>query len=98
MLSDGFGTSECASFLSQKWGVSRKTALRSIKSAHLELVSDLDDVNKHHLLSRMMNQLEQLIRGSMQTKNYGAALGGIKLMHKLFIEPTSKASSRRHSN
>ena len=46
MLSDGYGTSESASLLSEKWGVSRKTALRAIKAAHLEMVADLDEVDR----------------------------------------------------
>ena len=85
VLSDGYGTSESASFLSQKWGVSRKTALRAIKTAHLEMVSDLDEVDRLHLLTRLINQTEKSIRGAMKTKNYGAALAGIKLMHQMVI-------------
>ena len=95
MLSDGYGTSESASLLSDKWGVSRKTALRAIKAAHLEMVADLDEVDKHHLLSRLINQTEQSIRGSMKTKNYGAALAGIKLMHQMVIESVAASPKRR---
>ena len=68
VLSDGHGTTEAASLLSDRWGTSRKTALRAINTAHIELVNDLNEIDKHHLLVRLLNQLEQLIRGSMNQK------------------------------
>ena len=90
VLSDGYGAPEVATLLSQGWGTSRKTALRAIHAAHLELVSDLEEVDRHHLLARLINQLEQSIRGSMRTKNYGAAISGIKLMNSMIIQPNMR--------
>ena len=87
VLSDGYGTTEAASLLSDRWGTSRKTALRAINAAHIELVNDLNEIDKHHLLARLLNQLEQAIRGSMKQKNYGAAVSGIRLMNEMIISP-----------
>ena len=38
-------------------------------------------------LARLLNQLEQSIRGSMKQKNYGAAVSGIRLMNEMIISP-----------
>ena len=39
--------------------------------------------------------LLESIRGSMKTKNYGAAVPGIKLMHQMVIEPAASSPKRR---
>ena len=77
VLSDGYGTTEAASLLSDRWGTSRKTALRAINAANVELLNDLNEIDKHHLLARLLNQLDQSIRGSMKQK---------KIMVQLFLE------------
>ena len=90
VLSDGYGTTEAASLLSDRWGTSRKTALRAINAANVELLNDLNEIDKHHLLARLLNQLEQSIRGSMKQKNYGAAVSGIRLMNEMIISPNKR--------
>ena len=53
-------------------------------------MNDLNEIDKHHLLARLLNQLEQSIRGSMKQKNYGAAVSGIRLMNEMIISPQKK--------
>ena len=76
--------------MSDRWGTSRKTALRAINAANVELLNDLNEIDKHHLLARLLNQLEQSIRGSMKQKNYGAAVSGIRLMNEMIISPNKR--------
>ena len=50
--------------------------------AHTDLMDDLNEIDKNHLLSRLVNQPKQSICGSIKEKNYCAAVYGIKLMNK----------------
>ena len=61
VLSDGYGTTEAASFLSDRWGTSRKTALRAINAPHIDLVNDLNEAKKTYGAAvsgiRLMNEM-----------------------------------------
>ena len=94
LLCSGHGNSSAASVLTDRLGVSRKTALRAVHRANLRMVSDLDLLDRQHLLSQLIHVSQESIRGAMRTKNYGAALAGIKLLHSMVIEPAQPPKSR----
>ena len=94
LLCSGHGCSSAASVLSDRLGVSRKTALRAVNKANLRMVSDLDLLDRHHLLAQLIHQSQESIRGAMKTKNYGAALAGIKLLHSMVIDVSVAPKSR----
>ena len=93
-LSDGYGVTEAATYLSQKWGTSRKTALRSINAAHLELVQDLDEVDRSDLLIKLVNTLERTIRRAEKAKQFSAVVGAVKVMNEMVIKVPQRPQKR----
>ena len=71
--------------MTDRGGMSRRPALRAIEQANKRMVSDLDHLDRTHLLSQLIHQTQEGIRGSMKTKNYGAALAGIKFLLLIII-------------
>ena len=95
-LIDGYGTSTLASHLSEKWGCTRRNALYYIHKADLRLQKDLKKVDKRDITARLNNLLELNIQKSMRQNNYGAAIGGIRLMKDLVLDGETKAKKFKH--
>ena len=95
-LIDGYGTSTLASHLSEKWGCTRRNALYYIHKADLRLQKDLKKVDKRDITARLINLLELNIQKSMRQNNYGAAIGGIRLMKDLVLDGETKAMKFKH--
>ena len=95
-LIDGYGTSTLASHLSEKWGCTRRNALYYIHKADLRLQKDLKKVDKRDITARLINLLELNIQKSMRQNNYGAAIGGIRLMKDLVLDGETKAKKFKH--
>ena len=95
-LIDGYGTSTLASHLSEKWGCTRRNALYYIHKADLRLQKDLKKVDKRDITARLINLLELNIQKSMRQNNYGAAIGGIRLMKDLVLDNDSRPMKFKH--
>ena len=70
--------------MSDRWWTSRKMVLRAINAPHVEIQKNLNEIQNHHLLAHLMNQLQQSIRGTIKQK-YREAVSGIRFMNEIII-------------
>lgn len=71
----GRSPSGVVSDLSEREGVSRRTAQRAVAKAHQTLVQDLDATERVHLVAQLTHLLLESAAEAMKQKNSGAVVG-----------------------
>ena len=61
--------------LTQREGISRRTAQRAVAKAHAVLVTDLDATERVHLVAQLTHLLLESAAEAMRQKNSGAIVG-----------------------
>jgi hypothetical protein len=87
MLGDGWGTSELTSHLTDAWGCSRRTARRAVNAGLQELVADLEPVQAAQMLASLVARAERIARKAEECGQYGAAIGAVRTLNELVVEP-----------
>jgi len=87
LLGDGYGCTELTSLLSDRWGVTRRTAQRHVYGAYAVLVADLQEVQAADMLAQLVNRLETVARKASEQGQHACVIGACKLLAELVVTP-----------
>jgi hypothetical protein len=82
-LTAGYRPNEIRRLCSEEWGLSSRVADSRLRDARNLLVQDVNAYDRREKAGQMMNQLEEILKISIQTKQCSNAIGAVRLMADL---------------
>ena len=87
LIADGVPPTDAATQLTVKWGCSRRTSLRDIELAQIELATALDSSELRHMVGWLATQYQRLAARAERDGQYSAACGCLNALRAMLIQP-----------
>lgn len=82
-LIQGFRPNQIRRLCEQEWGLGTRTAESRIAAARLQIVQDVNVMDRSTKVGQMVEQLEKVLAISLETKQGSNAIGAIRLQSEL---------------
>lgn len=82
-LIQGFRPNQIRRLCEQEWGLGTRTAESRIAAARLQIVQDVNVLDRAQKVGQMVEQLEKVLAISLETKQGSNAIGAIRLQSEL---------------
>ena len=93
------GVSEVTRTLVRDYGITRRSANLDINWASAQMIKSLEKYERTDLLAWLVTQTERVYIKALEANQLSAAIGSLKLMHKITIEAADKGGKYRfHGN
>ena len=95
MLAAGHSATEVVTAVSDKYAISRRQARRLVAAGHAELTADWEPVQARDLLAQLVLSAQRIARRAEEAEHFSAAVGAIRTLHQMVIEPHQSHQHRR---
>ena len=93
-VSEGFGFSECVTYVMAQAGCSRATARRDCHWAMDQLAEGLDGHDIQHLVVHLATSLQRISLKAEQAQQFSAAVGSLRLLYDLLLSRRLDSQAR----